>query len=85
MFTFIIVLLIMGLIIGALARFIVPGRDPLGVPATMAIGVVGTVVSGFIGRAIFGRDGNFGSWILALIVTVGLVLLVRRMSASRVR
>jgi len=78
---FIIVLLIMGLIIGAVARLIVPGRQSMGIPLTMGIGVVGTLVSGFIGRAIFGAKGNFGSWILALVVTVLLVFLVSRMGA----
>jgi uncharacterized membrane protein YeaQ/YmgE (transglycosylase-associated protein family) len=81
---FIIVLVVMGLIIGALARLLVPGRDPMGVPATMAIGVVGTLISGFIGRALFGADGKFGSWLLALVVTIGLVLLVRKLAARRV-
>jgi uncharacterized membrane protein YeaQ/YmgE (transglycosylase-associated protein family) len=85
MFSFILVLVIMGLIIGALARLLVPGRDPMGIPATMAIGVVGTLISGFIGRAIFGADGRFGSFLLALIVTIGLVLLVRKMAPAGAR
>lgn len=83
MFTFIIVLLIMGLIIGALARLLVPGRDSMSLPMTMLIGVVGTLVSGFIGRAIFGADGRFGSFLLALVVTIVLVLLMRRMGSRR--
>lgn len=82
MITFIIVLLIMGLIIGALARLLVPGKDPMSIPVTMAIGVLGTLISGFIGRAIFGADGRFGSWILALVVTIVLVLLVRQMRVN---
>jgi len=82
-FTFIIVLLIMGLIIGALARLLVPGRDSMSLPMTMLIGVVGTLVSGFIGRAIFGADGRFGSFLLALVVTIVLVLLMRRMGSRR--
>ncbi len=83
MFGFIIVLLIMGLIIGALARLLVPGRDSMSLPMTMLIGVVGTLISGFIGRAIFGADGRFGSFLLALVVTVVLVLLMRRMGSRR--
>jgi hypothetical protein len=49
-----------------------PGPDLRGVPATVALGVVGTLVSGFIGRALFGADGRWGSWLLGLVVTVGL-------------
>jgi uncharacterized membrane protein YeaQ/YmgE (transglycosylase-associated protein family) len=83
MLGFVIVLIIMGLVIGAVARLLVPGPDPMGVPATIGLGVVGTLVSGFIGRALFGADGRWGSWLLALVVTVGLVVVVRRMSTTR--
>ncbi len=81
MIGFIIVLLIIGLIIGALARLIVPGRQSMSLPMTMGIGVVGTLISGFIGRAIFGADGKFGSFLLALVVTVLLVFAFSRMGA----
>ncbi len=85
MITFIIVLVIMGLLIGLLARLLVPGRDPMSLTMTMLIGVVGTLISGFIGRAIFGADGKFGSWILALIVTMVLVVLARHFGGGRRR
>ena len=81
MILFLIVLIVMGFIIGALARFLVPGRDPMGVLGTILLGIAGTLVSGFIGRAFFGADGRFGSWIFALVITIILVLLVRRFSA----
>jgi uncharacterized membrane protein YeaQ/YmgE (transglycosylase-associated protein family) len=83
MITFLIVLIVMGLIIGAAARLLVPGRDPMGILGTMALGIAGTLISGFIGRAFFGADGRFGSWILALVVTIVLVLIVRRFAARR--
>jgi uncharacterized membrane protein YeaQ/YmgE (transglycosylase-associated protein family) len=85
MLSFLIVLVVMGLIIGLLARLLVPGRDPLSLPVTLAIGVVGTLVSGFIGRAFFGADGRFGSWLFALIITIILVLLARRFAGTRRR
>jgi uncharacterized membrane protein YeaQ/YmgE (transglycosylase-associated protein family) len=80
---FLIVLVVMGLVIGLLARLLVPGRDPLSLPATMALGIAGTLISGFIGRAFFGADGRFGSWLFALVITIVLVLLVRRLAARR--
>jgi uncharacterized membrane protein YeaQ/YmgE (transglycosylase-associated protein family) len=83
MISFLIVLIVMGLIIGALARLLVPGRDPMGLLGTMVLGIVGTLISGFIGRAVFGADGRFGSWLFALVVTIVLVLVVRRFSARR--
>ncbi len=48
MLAFIIVLLIIGLIAGALARLLVPGRDPIGLIGTIVLGVVGSFVGGFI-------------------------------------
>jgi uncharacterized membrane protein YeaQ/YmgE (transglycosylase-associated protein family) len=81
MISFLIVLIVMGLIIGALARLLVPGRDPMGLLGTTALGVAGTLISGFIGRAFFGADGRFGSWLFALVITIILVLLVRRFAA----
>jgi uncharacterized membrane protein YeaQ/YmgE (transglycosylase-associated protein family) len=45
-------MLIIGLIAGALAKLLKPGRDPGGIVITMLLGVVGSVVAGFFGRAI---------------------------------
>jgi uncharacterized membrane protein YeaQ/YmgE (transglycosylase-associated protein family) len=83
MLGFLIVLVVMGLIIGLLARLLIPGEDPMSLPATLALGVVGTLISGLIGRAFFGADGRFGSWLFALVITIILVLLVRRFAARR--
>jgi len=83
MLGFLVVLVVMGLLIGLLARLLVPGRDPMSLPATLALGVAGTLISGFIGRAFFGADGRFGSWLFALVITVCLVLLVRRVAGRR--
>jgi uncharacterized membrane protein YeaQ/YmgE (transglycosylase-associated protein family) len=48
MVTYIIVLLVIGLIAGAVARLLVPGRDPIGFFGTILLGVVGSFVGGFI-------------------------------------
>lgn len=45
-------MLIIGLIVGALAKLIMPGRDPGGIIVTMLLGVAGSFVAGFIGRSI---------------------------------
>ena len=45
---FIIVLLIVGLIVGAIARLLMPGRDPLGILGTIALGIAGSFVGGFL-------------------------------------
>ena len=48
MVTFIIILILIGLVAGAVARLVVPGRDPMGIPGTILLGVVGSFVGGFI-------------------------------------
>lgn len=45
-------MLLIGLIVGAIARFLTPGRDPAGCFITMLLGVVGAMVAGFLGRSL---------------------------------
>lgn len=52
MLTFIIILLIIGLIAGAVARLVVPGRDPIGLLGTIILGVVGSFVGGFVANLV---------------------------------
>jgi uncharacterized membrane protein YeaQ/YmgE (transglycosylase-associated protein family) len=84
---FIIVLLIVGLIAGALARLLVPGRDPMGIGATILIGVIGSFVGGFLGYVIFHKDANEGalqpSGIIGSIIGAVLVLLAWRAMSHR--
>lgn len=48
MIAFIIVLLIVGFICGAIARLLMPGRDPIGIVGTIVLGIVGSFVGGFL-------------------------------------
>jgi uncharacterized membrane protein YeaQ/YmgE (transglycosylase-associated protein family) len=43
---------IIDLVIGAIAKFIMPGKDPGGIIVTMLIGIVGALIAGFLGRAV---------------------------------
>jgi uncharacterized membrane protein YeaQ/YmgE (transglycosylase-associated protein family) len=52
MLTFIVVLLIIGLIAGAVARLVVPGRDPIGLLGTIVLGVVGSFIGGFVANLV---------------------------------
>lgn len=61
MLGFLIMLVIVGAVAGFIARFLVPGRDPLGVGATIALGIVGSFIGGFLGWAIFGKDLDEGA------------------------
>lgn len=78
---FILSLLFTGLIVGALGRLAIPGRDPMTIPQTIAIGIAGSLIAGLITAAIWGRSG--AGILLSVIVTAGLVYLVRRMRGDR--
>jgi uncharacterized membrane protein YeaQ/YmgE (transglycosylase-associated protein family) len=62
--------LAVGLVAGALARLIVPGRDPMGLLATVLLGLAGSVVGGFLANLLFNDQsvGLFGSVVGAVIV-----------------
>ena len=85
MISYIIVLVVMGLIIGLLARLLLPGKDPLSLLGTLAVGVAATLAAGFIGRAFFGADGRFGSWLFALVIAIVILWLIRRFAARTTR
>jgi uncharacterized membrane protein YeaQ/YmgE (transglycosylase-associated protein family) len=48
MVVFIIVLLIVGFVVGAIARLLMPGRDPIGILGTIVLGILGSFVGGFL-------------------------------------
>jgi uncharacterized membrane protein YeaQ/YmgE (transglycosylase-associated protein family) len=87
MIGFIIGLLIIGLIAGAVARLLVPGRQEMSIPMTMLIGVIGSFVGGFLGALIFGKDLDDGffqaSGIIGSIVGAIIVLLIWQKMGSR--
>jgi len=80
MIGFILGLLVIGLIAGALARLIVPGKQEMSVPMTILIGVVGSFVGGFLGALIFGKDIDDGffqaSGIIGSVIGAIIVLLI---------
>lgn len=68
--------MVMGLLIGALAKWIMPGKDPGGIFVTMLIGIAGGLVGGFIGSALgLGKVDGFGFGSLALALGGALLLL----------
>lgn len=60
MLGFILTLIVIGLIAGALARLIVPGRQDMSILATIVLGIVGSFVGGFLAYLIFGLDAQDG-------------------------
>jgi uncharacterized membrane protein YeaQ/YmgE (transglycosylase-associated protein family) len=74
--------ILVGLIVGLLARMLVPGRDPVGLLGTLAIGVLGAVLGGWLAGAFFKETAGV-DWLASIGVAVLLVLLVRSGSRRR--
>jgi uncharacterized membrane protein YeaQ/YmgE (transglycosylase-associated protein family) len=69
---------IVGLIVGALAKFIMPGKDPGGIIITMLIGIAGSFIGAFIGRALgMYQQGQAAGFIMSLIGAIILLALYR--------
>ena len=76
MLTYLLVLVVVGLIVGALARLALPGPDPMSIWATIGVGIAGTWLAGIVTMLIFGR--NAGSMLISVAFATGIVYLIRR-------
>ncbi len=69
---------IIGLIVGALAKLIMPGKDPGGIFVTMAIGVVGSIVATYLGRLVgWYREGQSAGFIMSVLGAILLLFIYR--------
>jgi uncharacterized membrane protein YeaQ/YmgE (transglycosylase-associated protein family) len=79
--------IILGLLAGAIARAIMPGKDPGGFIITIVLGVVGAILGGFIGRAIFGggldRFFDIRTWVLAILGSLIVLGIYRAVTGRR--
>jgi len=77
--------LIIGLVIGAVAKFIMPGKDPGGIIVTSLIGVAGSLIATYAGRALGwyheGQSAGFIMSVIGAIVLLGAYHLVRPKTA----
>jgi uncharacterized membrane protein YeaQ/YmgE (transglycosylase-associated protein family) len=87
MLWFIIVLLVVGVLAGALARLLVPGPDPMSLWQTWLLGVLGSFVGGFLGFVLFGADIDDGvvqtSGVIGSILGAVILLLIYRAVSRR--
>ena len=68
--------IVLGLVSGAIAKALMPGRDPGGIIVTMLIGIVGAFLGGFLGNTITGAGLNgFSIWSIILAVVGAMLLL----------
>jgi uncharacterized membrane protein YeaQ/YmgE (transglycosylase-associated protein family) len=74
---------LIGLIVGALAKFIMPGKDPGGIFITMAIGIAGSLGATFLGQMIgWYKQGQSAGFIMSLLGAV-LILWIYRLIKAR--
>jgi uncharacterized membrane protein YeaQ/YmgE (transglycosylase-associated protein family) len=75
--------IVFGLIVGAIAKLMMPGKDPGGIIVTMLLGVVGALLGGFLGRTLgfYGPEQGAG-WLMSIIGAV-VVLMIYRMLIRR--
>lgn len=77
--------IIIGGIAGAIAKLIMPGKDPGGCIVTVLLGIAGALVAGWIGKAVGWYETNEGAGFVAAVVGAFLLLLIYRLIAGRRR
>ena len=76
--------ILFGLVVGALAKLVMPGKDPGGIIVTMLLGIAGAVLGGFVGRALglYGA-GEAAGFVMSFIGAVALLALYRMTTRRR--
>jgi len=76
--------ILFGLVVGVIAKLLMPGRDPGGFIVTILVGIAGAVLGGFIGRAMgfYGPDESAG-WIISILGAMLLLFLYRMIARPR--
>jgi uncharacterized membrane protein YeaQ/YmgE (transglycosylase-associated protein family) len=74
--------ILIGLVVGLLARLLLPGRDPIGIIGTIVVGVLGAVIGGYLAGAVF-EETDGVDWIASILVAIALLFIYRRMTAGR--
>jgi uncharacterized membrane protein YeaQ/YmgE (transglycosylase-associated protein family) len=82
MFTSIISTIIIGLVVGVIAKFLTPGRDPGGCIITILLGIAGAFVGTWLGRLFWGPNYMAG-WILSIVGAMILLLIYRLIAGKR--
>lgn len=78
----ILLYVLVGLVVGLVARLLLPGRDPIGIIGTIALGIVGAVIGGWLFGAVF-EETEGVDWIGAILVSMLLLFLYRKFAGGR--
>ena len=77
--------ILFGLVVGIIAKLLMPGRDPGGFIVTILLGVAGALLGGFVGQAmgLYG-PGESAGWIMSIVGAIVLLVLYRMLARRRV-
>jgi uncharacterized membrane protein YeaQ/YmgE (transglycosylase-associated protein family) len=81
---YVIAIAFSGLIVGALARLLLPGRDPMSIFQTMLVGVAGSLIAGLVVRYVFDSEAGPG-FLLSVLCALVIVFVVRKVRESQMR
>jgi uncharacterized membrane protein YeaQ/YmgE (transglycosylase-associated protein family) len=77
--------IVFGLVVGVIAKLVMPGRDPGGFIVTILLGIAGALVGGFLGRAMgLYQEGDAAGWIMSILGAIVLLALYRLVARRRV-
>jgi uncharacterized membrane protein YeaQ/YmgE (transglycosylase-associated protein family) len=76
--------IVFGLVVGVIAKLIMPGRDPGGIIVTILLGIVGAVLGGFLGRALgFYGPQQAAGWLMSIVGAIVVLMIYRLMVGRR--
>ncbi|MGI9089408.1 MAG: GlsB/YeaQ/YmgE family stress response membrane protein [Chthoniobacterales bacterium] len=79
----ILITCLIGLVVGAIAKLLMPGKDPGGCIITILLGIAGAWLGTFLGRAMFGGPNYIAGWIMSIIGAMILLLIYRMIFGRR--
>ncbi len=80
---YILWMILIGLIVGAIAKLLMPGRDPGGIIVTILLGIAGAILAGFLGRLVGWYSPNEPAGFIASILGAMLLLFIYRLFLGR--
>jgi uncharacterized membrane protein YeaQ/YmgE (transglycosylase-associated protein family) len=72
-----------GLIVGAIAKLVMPGQDPGGILITMILGLIGSMIGTFVGRSLWGGADYSAGWITSILGAIVLLAIYRAVKSRQ--